>query len=920
MDTRLRNLKIAFELASPEAVYSALVDRSTFLRRRSDRYIDVSGMSESCYISLSRKLGKNYSIDEIRHMYAEMQDMCAERDSIPRGLFQLLVGFDLDVFCYDNGVPVCKRSRLMNLRRLSLILGQDIFTMSFLAYLTLEGRIPCQNKFDWDTKVETDDHRLKDILRQGLAENHFHLEGSTPLFSLSWIALMNHPQIISKFFSDLYGEETPFDEHRLETILFSDDYHPLGWERSLRLAARIRTRLFCLVNGITYDANDFSQIDYDFADAPQLNNTVTGLQLEYGCKFKQPDTSKKCLDYAIKSSSIYLDYDSKNRFLCGERELLYQCFLNCYRGSFREDVQNAFYLYLLIKSRFRAELVQVNRETGFANFSIYQGRKATFWKQFPEYMVESRRLTVNSAFETGTIQSLELRLQPKKTASEDYRCITDEDNCVLFADNEHVLAKSRKPVPLYSKTEQIELGINLPFFYVLHFIKRQMKKPEEPALFGKLKPRNEDVRTSARLGALALAAALENNDYLCARIRGIDAASFEIGCRPETFATEFRFLKSFVPRQKPMDLFTDTKQLMPKIGVTYHVGEDFLDISDGLRAIDEAIRFLHLSRGDRLGHALALGVDPEIHYRLKQKLIILPKQDMLDNLVWTLKRSVEFGITIDSNVREKLRSYAKQLLAEIYGNCLRAHQLTATLDDYYNAWKLRGDHPLYYENMFYHPIYKDPGRFCAEDTVAEKYHSYYEDDTCNDICRHNDSITCLLHYYHYGYQERVEGQKVCKVEASYGYIKLMAELQKKMRRFISEKGLAIECNLSSNRLIGTFGDYRRHPLFKFNSHLISNLPNPDNISVSLNTDDQGVFDTSLENEYALLVQCMSEMRDENSVRLYSDEVIYEYVDYVRRLSVSQTFSLPNSYSQKTYLSSTRDVDDAAGTKRFIDFY
>ena len=44
---------------------------------------------------------------------------------------------------------------------------------------------------------------------------------------------------------------------------------------------------------------------------------------------------------------------------------------------------------------------------------------------------------------------------------------------------------------------------------------------------------------------------------------------------------------------------------------------------------------------------------------------------------------------------------------------------------------------------------------------------------------------------------------------------------------------------------------------------------------SINTDDQGVFDTSLENEYALLTECIANVRCENNERMYSDEIIYE---------------------------------------------
>lgn len=894
MNTWLRNLRIAFELASPEDVYSGLIHRDSFLSRNLNTYIDSFGMSEGCYNMLSRKLDKAYSIDEIRLMYEDMKNMCCARSDIPHSLFQLLVGFGMEIFRYENGMPVCKRNKIMSLRAISLLLGQDILTMAYLAYLTFSGKISRQTVFDWDTKVETDDNRLKGILRKGIAENHFHLEGSTPLFSLSWVAVMNHPQIISKFFSDLYGGKSPFDVRRSATISFSDQYHSMGWEQRLRCAVWIRYRMFCIVNGITYDnTKTISQLDFEFADTPELNTVITDLRLEYGCRFDQQGKYKKCLDYAIRSDNIFFDQNSKNRLLCGERELLYQCFLNCFYGKFTHEQQDLFYLYLLIKTGFRSELVQVNREIGFANFSIYQSRKSTFWKMLPEYLIESRRLTINAAFETGTIKSLELRIQPKKTPEDNITQIEKEDRCVLSADSNHRFSADEQTVSRYTKKEQVKMGLDFPFFFVLHFIKRQMKKPLKSDAFSAQTPRNSEVRETARRCSLSLAEALEKSDYLCSRIRGIDAASFEIGCRPEVFATEFRFLKSFVPRERPIDLCSDIKRLRPKLGITYHVGEDFLDISDGLRAIDEAIRFLHMSRGDRLGHALALGVDPKIHYRTKHKLVIMPKQDMLDNLVWILKKSVEYGITVESNLREKMRSCAKRLLTEIYGDCIQEQGITVTLDDYYHSWELRGDNPEYYAERRYNPVYKQEGRLCTQDSILEKYRDCFEDDWCDDIYRHKNNISGILHYYHYGFNERNEGLKVFKFEVEEEYIRLMAELQKKMREIISEKGIAIECNLSSNHLIGTFGEYYLHPIFNFNSHKLSPKYNVDDISVSLNTDDQGVFDTSLENEYALLVQCMSEMKDEHDRRLFGDEVIYEYADYIRRLGVEQTFPSPS---------------------------
>ena len=46
------------------------------------------------------------------------------------------------------------------------------------------------------------------------------------------------------------------------------------------------------------------------------------------------------------------------------------------------------------------------------------------------------------------------------------------------------------------------------------------------------------------------------------------------------------------------------------LGLTLHVGEDFGWLTSGIRAVAEPIEWGLLMRGDRLGHAIAITVDP----------------------------------------------------------------------------------------------------------------------------------------------------------------------------------------------------------------------------------------------------------------------------------------------------------------------
>ena len=61
------------------------------------------------------------------------------------------------------------------------------------------------------------------------------------------------------------------------------------------------------------------------------------------------------------------------------------------------------------------------------------------------------------------------------------------------------------------------------------------------------------------------------------------------------------------------------------------------------------------------------------------------------------------------------------------------------------------------------------------------------------------------------------------------------------------------------------------------------------LHVSLNTDDQGIFETSLSFEYALVAAALQARLDEEGRRLYTDREIEEYIRNLQRMSNEQMF-------------------------------
>lgn len=94
-------------------------------------------------------------------------------------------------------------------------------------------------------------------------------------------------------------------------------------------------------------------------------------------------------------------------------------------------------------------------------------------------------------------------------------------------------------------------------------------------------------------------------------------------------------------------------------------------------------------------------------------------------------------------------------------------------------------------------------------------------------------------------------------------------------------------------MIGPFSRYDEHPITKFYNNGLTfdneKLNESPQVWVSINTDDPGVFNIKLENEYALLASALEKMLDENGNPVYSKTMIYDWLDKIREMGLEQSF-------------------------------
>jgi len=363
----------------------------------------------------------------------------------------------------------------------------------------------------------------------------------------------------------------------------------------------------------------------------------------------------------------------------------------------------------------------------------------------------------------------------------------------------------------------------------------------------------------------------KDRDYIKKYIGGIDVAGREFLTPPEVYAPIFRYFKSSI-KTSGLVLKRDYPYIPPEslkeinFKYTYHVGEDYRDILSGLRAIYEAIIFLDLKNEDRLGHALALGVNPKKFLLRRNSEIKLSKLEVLDNSIFAFYMINKFNIEF-MGIKNQLQELIHGLSKEIY----KPLKETFSIDDLIDAWFLRRNCPneiKFCKNLFGSKIFirgKEENRTfklkrLLEDEALQHFipNINYIKSAIPDFfplnksshqrysyIQHNPIAYHLLWLYQKDPDVAYEGSKeygknFIFEDGFYEYIQ-----DSMMEYIISKRDIVIESMLTSNILIGGFSHYHEHPIFRFKPISKKIKPNrfkirTKKLKIVLGTDNPGV--------------------------------------------------------------------------------
>lgn len=859
METIRETIKVLFHKCQPNWV---LCLQKEFPRKYVDEIVDKKNFCRLIAQSSDGRL----TLDNTEAMYAHLKEQWMQHGddvslsfSKRQSIFNVLLHFSSVVLTERCRLPVCRYEHLLRWHDVTTLLGEDLLTVSFLAAKDLQSRYHRAN-FCWPMVINHDNHTLNGLFRKPLYDLHFHLKGASLNFELNWMSLMNRVSGRTKQFKKL---------HR---ILHHDEVLTDGeWREPFSLcmlkAATLRLLLFeyvvCghslsdvpksdiqMVENILYA----SSADSAFFKVHIIDAILQRLRHRYGNRYCGNDGTLRVPDYAtIEQIAIGFeksDYRYAFTTLMGERWLMYELFRDIYSTNNTSPYVIAwFYAYLLYKAQFRTEMVQDNDFVGFANFSDYERRKTLFIHDGSVYETLLSQLAVLGFIQNDENRRVEVRITPKNSRKQLINALRKTEYNLT---DSHFLSVPLKEI------------VSHQYSFVLHFIKKADECSMKKVLKGHC--RHYDLRYVVKRQAHAIWH-LRNSDSPCrGKVSGIDAANSEVYARPEVFAQAYRFLRESAMKPIKMQEYD--------LGMTYHVGEDFLDVVDGLRAVDEVINFLGFRNGDRLGHGMVLGLDIHSYYKKSHGYIVMPKQVLLDNVVWLYFKGKDLSSFVAAS--KELEILYEMYYLQIYGHI----DYNATMWNYFLSWTLRGDNPQYYFFENNKSRHRQNSRWSSFNLSSNQY-------AC--MARKNKIAKSLYNAYHFDLQVRKTGTVIAQTHFSEAVVCYINDVQEKMLNEIERANISVECNPTSNLRIGHFESYSTHPIVRMFNYLLPTIEKPHSISVSINTDDKGIFATSIEREYSLLA--LSLEKKYVAEGKCSPRQIYDWLEKIRINSKDQIFKM-----------------------------
>ncbi|MEO5330442.1 MAG: hypothetical protein H7839_00345 [Magnetococcus sp. YQC-5] len=651
-------------------------------------------------------------------------------------------------------------------------------------------------------------HLERHIREKKLMELHMHLNGTTEPDQVWLHALENSNQFYQELKATLKKQLVKEQFDQIEPGIQPSDFHD-----RLRLAARLREAMILFIyQGVPFLDQQFDQMR-DLTSLPFFQSDI----LIPGCHpLSRMDSAFESLPGTVLEGIFHIHVF---RYILGQQN---------------KTLIRAYHLYLLLWGFFNRFLVQQEEQFGFDQFEKFANNEMRSSSE----KTYAQRFSQLSGKNGNDINYVEGRFSPKETFDGNVKLLTD----ILtgYAQFQGITGR----ISLFNTTS-IPNPKAMDLRLVAHFI-----KTDEPAKKMGSGVRHQALRTKLETTARSLLTLWDESSLLRKHMTGIDAANNERYAGPEVFAPVYRRF-----RRHGFEHFT------------FHVGEDFVHLISGMRAIYEAMEFLPLKRGNRIGHGTAVGIKPELWIETMQPTIMVPKQEWLDNLLF-----IQFLFSEEHNGEPEaplsIRDDIERLTREIY----TPNPLSSTLDNNNNslplpstlldAWKMRQLDPLiacypFRQKMDFLDI-NEYDEYDNDNNEYDKYKGHNEWQLIKKAKKKKDAFDLYLKYHQKEYAER--GEKMLAVDLNDQRFSpaILRRMQTIMLKKLHQKEIVIESMPTSNVRISFYRSHKDHHLWRWlgldNTEENNFLP-----PICLATDDPGIFATNLRNEYAHVYEWLTKI-------------------------------------------------------------
>ncbi len=751
-------------------------------------------------------------------------------------------------------------------------LDEDLIVLNHLVKQRYSCKKPeisniSQFVFKMKTFITPYEPKLKAILNRGVGIQHLHLSGSYPAPYL-WVALMNN-RIINM---DIFNSSN-FDE----AIKYNNIENIAVLCKMINMARIIRLCLFEYI--IAYIKNGFK---VENRNSEKMSILLSELSKninhsgDYFYEIYQDINIKICelkanhRDYAFTLS--FIDDDNcriVSKSLVGERLILFYVLYLINDSSFQDNeiLSKLIWIYIQAKNSF---LCKVQQEEGISGIDFFEYTlKAVVWSYDEDH--EFCKEIGEFLQETQSVIKAELMISPQSS-------LVDYDKKLKQISIIRDSMRASLCEKLKQEYQDVKIGV------IVHF-----KKDDEVYLSKRISSSNDSYKIShfqkrdvniqdcnMLIRYKKETNTFEKNNNM--PIVAIDATSKEVYCSPEIFSEAYNLLFGYN---------NNIESGFKLVGRTFHVGEEYISLATGLRRIYEAICFLGLEKGDRLGHCIALGVDSKL-WVYDNPQIDMSLIDLLDDYVfeWHLLKN-NYNYDFKNRINEiemRIAKYSKQVFGvPIYPTIL------------FSAWQLRGnishnlacnfddDNTIPYwiklqgkimECSSVSGTHQAIPSLDALLSIADKYNIIYDKLKVELPCSIEERI---LHEYLYDKHTNESFIQRVSIDTVKEAVHLK-NIQDIVADFLYDRGISIESNPTSNWLIGGFEKFYDIPCVQW-------IINKSSFAFSLNIDDPTAFGNSVENEYYLVYSSIRKCIE----NMISEDVALKKINEIRLNSIKLSF-------------------------------